>query len=64
MEAMTESQWLPDGPRYLFVVESGKRQPSDEILEEYYEASTGAPRAFGTPGARRRYVEVWTLSGG
>jgi len=63
-EAVTGSPEFPDGPRYLFVVESGKRQPSDEILADYEEAATGPPRTFGTPDARRRYVEVWTLSSG
>jgi hypothetical protein len=63
-EVVTESPWLPNGPHYLFIVESGKRQPSDEILEEYYEATTGEPQTFGTPGANRRYVEVWTITDG
>jgi 4-amino-4-deoxy-L-arabinose transferase-like glycosyltransferase len=63
-EAVTGSPEFPEGRRYLFVVEEGKRQPSDEILEDYEEAATGPARTFGIPGVRRRYVEVWTISGG
>lgn len=58
---VVDSPTFPMGPRYLFIVENGKRQPDEALMEQYIEETTGEPQAFGPPGASLRYVEIWTL---
>jgi hypothetical protein len=58
---VVDSPHLPEGPRYLFIVHDGKRQPNDELMVEYIGETTGVPQPFGPPEQRLRYVEIWTL---
>jgi len=58
---VVDSPHLPNGPRYLFIVQGGKRQPDEELMEDYLDETTGEPRPFGPPGQRLRYVETWEL---
>jgi 4-amino-4-deoxy-L-arabinose transferase-like glycosyltransferase len=52
----------PDGPRFLFVVERGKGQPQEVLLDDYLTRTDGLEFAEGSPEfGPRRYVEVWRL---
>lgn len=58
-EVVVDSPWFPDGPRYLYLVEGGKRQPEGDVLDEYLAVSTGPEYTAGDPGdGRRQYIEV------
>ncbi len=53
---------LPAGPRYLMLVECGKRQPDGEVLEGYLYTTDGLEFTAGDPGSgRRQYVEVYLI---
>lgn len=60
-EVDLDSPYLPDGPRYLFIVKGGKRQPDSELLMGYIQATTGVATSFGKPGRPRGSVEIWPL---
>lgn len=60
-ELVVDSPRLPDGPRYLFMVQNGKRQPDGMLLDLYLAKTTGSPAAFGPPGRSLRFVEIWEL---
>jgi 4-amino-4-deoxy-L-arabinose transferase-like glycosyltransferase len=54
----------PQGePRFLFVVERGKRQPEGALFEDYLARTSGLEFMEGSPQlGPRRYVEVWRLA--
>lgn len=57
---VVDSPWFPEGPGYLYLVEGGKRQPEDEILDGYMAVSTGPAFTVGDPEeGNRQYVEVY-----
>jgi hypothetical protein len=56
-----DSDLFPDGPRFLFIVEDGKRQPEGELFDEYLERTTLEPIEFHPLDPARRSVEIWEI---
>jgi len=57
------SPFFGSGPRFLVLVEGGKRQPSGEVLNEYLEVAEGPIDTVGTPlSGNRQYVEIWLVT--
>lgn len=53
---------FPEGPRFLFWIEGGARQPEDKVLNEYLQSTSGVPFTVGQPGdGRRQYVVVYEV---
>lgn len=53
---------FPPGPRYLFWIEGGARQPEGDVLDAYRRLTNGIAFSAGQPGTgRRQYVEVYEL---
>lgn len=61
-KVVVDNPAFPDGPRFLLLVEGGKRQPDGPVLEGYMDATTGLEFTVGDPGSgRRQYVEVYLI---
>jgi hypothetical protein len=58
---VTDSPLLPEGPRFLLIVEGGKRQPAADLLERYLLVTTGEVSTFGRAG-QPGSIRVWTLA--
>jgi hypothetical protein len=58
---VTESPLLPEGPRFLLMVEGGKRQPAADLLERYLLVTTGEVSTFGSAG-QTGSIRIWTLA--
>lgn len=56
-EVNVDSPDLPPGPRYLFMVDRGKRQPDAQLFEEYVAYTTGEPTLFRP----YRNVDIWRV---
>ncbi len=53
---------FPSGPRFLFWIEGGARQPEGDVLDAYLQLTNGIAFSAGRPGTgRRQYVEVYEI---
>lgn len=59
---VTSSPLFPEGPRYLFIVVGGKRQPDADLLAEYIQQTTGVASKFAAHAGDAGDIEIWTFS--
>lgn len=59
---VVDNPGFPSGPRFLFLIDGGERQPEADVLAGYLETTVGDPLSFGdTDSGRRQHVEVYNV---
>jgi 4-amino-4-deoxy-L-arabinose transferase-like glycosyltransferase len=57
---VTSHPLLPDGDSFLVIVDGGKRQPTDGLLQQYVDGTDGIFNTTGDPATGPpRYIEVY-----